>query len=430
VIRSSSSLLHPHSPFTFSRPPHIPALHCMHCTLRRCTSHPPRSPSLQFLPPPARVADTSFTTFFSALFSLSHSLSVHLFILVNQSKRVRTLFSSFISHSFIHPSIHSFIRSSFSSSSTAVAHSTMESLTSPPSSSLYALPCKQRNEHNTPPTSQPTSPSHNPARWTSASSSSSSFTLCSSASPGVLDTKMQDDDEGEEQEEEQDDDHESFLSSKQRRSRSLSTETMVSPSSPTVTTEALPSSIIPPPRYPDLPSEIILYIFRFLNSAHDLRSAILVCKLWCCCGMDLLWSKPSLLTMDVIERMIQTISLPKTVFPYADYIRRLNLSFLAPDLTDPLLTQFATCSRLERLLLAGSVKTTEAGLKQILTLSSCRGLYALDLSEIPAVTNSLLEHISLNCPQLHTLYLGSCPQITDDALIKIAARCTQLKRVR
>ena len=146
--------------------------------------------------------------------------------------------------------------------------------------------------------------------------------------------------------------------------------------------------------------------------------------------MDLLWSKPSLLTMDVIERMIQTISLPKTVFPYADYIRRLNLSFLAPDLTDPLLTQFATCSRLERLLLAGSVKTTEAGLKQILTLSSCRGLYALDLSEIPAVTNSLLEHISLNCPQLHTLYLGSCPQITDDALIKIAARCTQLKRVR
>ncbi|GJJ75173.1 F-box and leucine-rich repeat protein GRR1 [Entomortierella parvispora] len=306
----------------------------------------------------------------------------------------------------------------------------MESLASPPASSQQALSSKQRDQQSTPPTSQPTSPGPDLARWTSASSSSSTFTLCSNASPGVLHTKRQDENEDPE-EEEQNDHHDGFLSpNPTRRSRSLSTETIVSPTSPTATTKALPSSLIPPPRYPDLPSEIILYIFRFLTTAHDLRSAVLVCKLWCCCGMDLLWSKPSLLTMDVIERMIQTISLPKTVFPYVSYIRRLNLSFLAPDLTDPLLTQFAACSRLERLLLAGSVKTTEAGLKQILTLSSCRGLYALDLSEIPAVTNSLLEHISLNCPQLHTLYLGSCPQITDDALVKIAARCTQLKRIK
>ncbi|KAF9906102.1 SCF ubiquitin ligase complex subunit [Linnemannia zychae] len=177
-----------------------------------------------------------------------------------------------------------------------------------------------------------------------------------------------------------------------------------------------------------LPSELILLIFKFLGAAHDLRSAILVCKLWCSCGMDLLWSKPALLTLSVAEQMLQTMSIPNTIFPYAHYIRRLNLSFLAPEVTDLMLVQFETCVRLERLLLAGSTKATTTGLQR--ALSRCAGLYSLDLSDIPAVTDALIEYVAEKCPRLHTLYVGSCSSLTDDSIVKLATSCPQLKRIK
>ncbi|KAF9086914.1 SCF ubiquitin ligase complex subunit [Mortierella sp. GBA35] len=182
------------------------------------------------------------------------------------------------------------------------------------------------------------------------------------------------------------------------------------------------------PYTPTMPSELILYMLKFLTVAHDLRSAILVCKLWCSCGMDLLWSKPSLLTMSVADRMLETMSLPNTIFPYANYIRRLNLSFLAPEVTDPMLVQLAPCLRLERLLLAGSTRATMPGLQSI--LSGCPGLYSLDLSDIPAVTDVLIEYVAEKCPRLHTLYVGSCSSLTDDSIVKLATSCRQLKRIK
>ncbi|KAF9359997.1 SCF ubiquitin ligase complex subunit [Mortierella sp. AD094] len=183
--------------------------------------------------------------------------------------------------------------------------------------------------------------------------------------------------------------------------------------------------------YPAMfPSELILHIFKFLATPQDLRSAILVCKLWCSCGMDLLWSRPSLLSLPLVEKMCNTMTLDRseTLFPYPDYVRRLNFSFLAQDLTDDILVRFDSCKRLERLLLPGSNKTTEDGLKQILTVG--RGLYSLDMSEIPAVTDSVLEHVANHCPKLHTLYLTGCSAITDESVVKLAANCPSLKRIK
>ncbi|KAG0024949.1 SCF ubiquitin ligase complex subunit, partial [Podila clonocystis] len=179
-------------------------------------------------------------------------------------------------------------------------------------------------------------------------------------------------------------------------------------------------------RYPSIPSELILYIFRFLIAPQDLRAAILVCKLWCSCGVDMLWSRPHLLSMSVVSRMFQTMSAPDTIFPYPRYIRRLNFSFLAQHLTDASLTVFACCTRLERLLLPGSTKTTRAGLEAILT--NCSALYSLDLSEVSAVDDALVQYIAQHCPRLHTLYLASCPTITDDAIVSLAKNCRSLKR--
>ncbi|KAF9301398.1 SCF ubiquitin ligase complex subunit [Mortierella antarctica] len=181
-------------------------------------------------------------------------------------------------------------------------------------------------------------------------------------------------------------------------------------------------------RYPSIPSELILHICRFLIAPQDLRAAILVCKLWCSCGVDMLWSRPHLLSMSVVSRMIQTMSAPDTIFPYSRYVRRLNFSFLAQDLTDASLTAFACCTRLERLLLPGSTKTTRAGLEAILT--NCSALYSLDLSEVTAVDDTLVQFIAQHCPRLHTLYLSSCPVITDDAIVSLAKNCRSLKRIK
>ncbi|KAG0020209.1 SCF ubiquitin ligase complex subunit [Podila clonocystis] len=127
--------------------------------------------------------------------------------------------------------------------------------------------------------------------------------------------------------------------------------------------------------------------------------------------------------------MIQTLALPQTIFPYVDYIRRLNLSFLAPAVTDEMLIRFSPCTRLERLLLPGSVHATESALERILANCSS-GLLSLDLSEIPCVTDWLVEHIARECPRLHTLYLGSCPALTDEAIVKVAKGCPLLKRIK
>ncbi|KAG0001456.1 SCF ubiquitin ligase complex subunit, partial [Entomortierella chlamydospora] len=118
----------------------------------------------------------------------------------------------------------------------------------------------------------------------------------------------------------------------------------------------------------------------------------------------------------------------KTLFPYPNYVRRLNFSFLAPELTDDILVRFDSCKRLERLLLPGSNKVTEDGLKRILTVG--RGLYTLDMSEIPAVTDSVLEYVANHCPKLHTLYLTGCSTITDGSVVKLAANCPGLKRIK
>ncbi|KAF9197620.1 hypothetical protein BGZ49_001857 [Haplosporangium sp. Z 27] len=145
---------------------------------------------------------------------------------------------------------------------------------------------------------------------------------------------------------------------------------------------------------------------------------------------DLLWSRPSLLSLPLVEKMCDTMTLDRseTLFPYPDYVRRLNFSFLAQDLTDDILVQFDCCKRLERLLLPGSNKTTEDGLKQILKVG--RGLYSLDMSEIPAVNDSVMEHVAMHCPKLHTLYLTGCSAITDESVVKLASNCPSLKRIK
>ncbi|KAG0198478.1 SCF ubiquitin ligase complex subunit [Mortierella sp. GBA30] len=128
--------------------------------------------------------------------------------------------------------------------------------------------------------------------------------------------------------------------------------------------------------------------------------------------------------------MCKTMSLDRseTIFPYTDYVRRLNFSLLSQDLTDATLIRFRCCTRLERLLLPGCAQTTEEGLKQVVEIG--QGLHSLDLSDVPAVTDSVLEHVARHCPKLHTLYLAGCTQLTDKSVVQLATNCRSLKRVK
>ncbi|KAI1300509.1 SCF ubiquitin ligase complex subunit [Mortierella claussenii] len=182
--------------------------------------------------------------------------------------------------------------------------------------------------------------------------------------------------------------------------------------------------------FPAIPSELILHIFKFLTSSHDLRSALLVSKFWCSCGIDLLWSRPALLSLSIVQKMSQTLSLirSRAVFPYAHYIRRLNFTCVSQDLTDEELLKFSCCTRLERLLLPGCSKITEKALRRILRVG--RGLYSLDLSDIPAVTDAVLEQVAVCCPKLHTIYLTGCEALTDDSIATLAKLCPSLKRIK
>ncbi|KAF9578028.1 SCF ubiquitin ligase complex subunit, partial [Lunasporangiospora selenospora] len=199
--------------------------------------------------------------------------------------------------------------------------------------------------------------------------------------------------------------------------------------SPLTTTSILSPRSLRKRSLPTLPSELILHIFKFLTTPHDLRVAILVCKLWCTCGMDLLWSRPALLSSSVVEQITQTLSLEPSemTFPYRDHVRRLNFSLVARDLVDEELVRFACCTRLERLILQGCTQITPDALLRILMAG--QALVSLDLSEITTVGDSVIEQVATYCTKLHTLYIASCNAVTDSSISKLAQSCPSLKRV-
>ncbi|KAK4052080.1 SCF ubiquitin ligase complex subunit [Microbotryomycetes sp. JL201] len=176
-----------------------------------------------------------------------------------------------------------------------------------------------------------------------------------------------------------------------------------------------------------LPHEILLHILRLLP-ASSLAPALLVCKAWCQCGVELLWHKPSFSTLEPLSRMLQIIHSPEQTFPYTSFIRRLNFSALHEEMTDAILEKLASCDRLERLTLAGSRHLKSGALVRL--LANCPRLIALDLSDVPDVQDSVAEAIARHCPKVQGLNLSGCKQLTDKGLEAIARSCPELRRIK
>ncbi|KAM0787982.1 hypothetical protein ACM66B_006184 [Microbotryomycetes sp. NB124-2] len=176
-----------------------------------------------------------------------------------------------------------------------------------------------------------------------------------------------------------------------------------------------------------LPHEILLHILRLLPAA-SLAPALLVCKAWCQCGVELLWHKPSFSTIEPLSRLLTVIHTPDQTFRYTSFIRRLNFSSLHEDMTDDILAKLAPCERLERLTLAGSKQLHSQALVDL--LQHCPKLIALDLSDVPDIQDTVAEAIATHCPKVQGLNLSGCKQLTDKGLEAIARNCPELRRIK
>jgi hypothetical protein len=176
-----------------------------------------------------------------------------------------------------------------------------------------------------------------------------------------------------------------------------------------------------------LPHEVILAILKLVTSVRDLKACIMVCKSWCQCGIELLWHKPNVTRFAALAQHLAVLRAPEQTFPYAHFIRRINLSLLHDHIDDATLRTVAQCTRLERLTLSRCGAVTDLGVCTL--LSHCHSVVALDLSDCTHLTDISALAIGEFCKRLQGLNLGGCAEIGDRGIATIARKCSQLKRV-
>lgn len=176
-----------------------------------------------------------------------------------------------------------------------------------------------------------------------------------------------------------------------------------------------------------LPPEILIAIFSKLTSPGDMLSCMLVCRKWAANCVGILWHRPSCNKFENLRSVVSSVGGKNSLFPYAELIRRLNLSSLTDKVSDGTVVPFTHCKRIERLTLTNCSKLTDNGVSDL--IDGSRHLQALDVSELRSLTDHTLYTVANNCPRLQGLNITSCVKVTDESLIKVSENCRQLKRV-
>lgn len=205
----------------------------------------------------------------------------------------------------------------------------------------------------------------------------------------------------------------------------------------------------------NIPSEIIQYILRFITQPTDLLQCALACKSWSFHAMELLWFKPQFSQLIQWKTFCEILSKEQTsssstsssslfntkttsilTFPYASFIRRINLSSLSTQVTDSQLAAIKTCHRLERITLIGCSSITDKGLLELLSLKVGKHIMSIDLSDVTKITDKAIIAIANHCPHLQGLNLSMCKDdhekcsgVTDIGITTLAKKCRQLRRV-
>ncbi|CED84083.1 Leucine rich repeat proteins, some proteins contain F-box [Phaffia rhodozyma] len=239
-----------------------------------------------------------------------------------------------------------------------------------------------------------------------------------------------------------------------------------------------------------LPLDVWLHIVKFLSTP-DLKRCVTVCRLFASIAVENLWSKPTFRTyrdfctfLNVLDPgpqlapdefknlSLQTTSLgdedsededededqepdrlglnrsgpesmlvpgivplrvptkiDRPTYPYASYVRRINLSNFLADVTDDTLFRLRGCSRLDRLTLTGCSLLGDSMVGMVLGLK-LNALVALDLSMVKNIGDAALRGIAMGCLKLQGLNLNGCNKVTDVGVTAIAQNCRSLRRIK
>lgn len=180
-----------------------------------------------------------------------------------------------------------------------------------------------------------------------------------------------------------------------------------------------------------IPYEIILNIFRYLEPfGTDHYNCLFVCKSWAKCAVESVWFRPSIKDFSGFRKLAR--SLPASnrqalrLFPYSQFVRRLNLVSVAKDLSPSLFRMLADCTQLERLTMGGAIQIEDAVIESV--VPKFRKLLALDISQTGLGDNAL-GAIAQNCQLLQGLNVSHCTRITNRSVMVVAKNCRALRRV-
>lgn len=189
----------------------------------------------------------------------------------------------------------------------------------------------------------------------------------------------------------------------------------------------------PPPRtrpkHPidRLPPEILIAIVAKLSSSADILNCLKVSKTWSRCCVDLLWHRPMFTSWDRLLNIVSSVQTTNSYWPYADLIKRLNLSNLNDQINDGTLQPFIGCKRIERLTLTSCGNLTDQGVMAL--VEGNRSLLALDITGLSSITDVTIQALAMNCHRLQGLNITNCRKVTDESLVRLAESCKYLKRV-
>ncbi|PVF95519.1 RNI-like protein [Serendipita vermifera] len=211
-----------------------------------------------------------------------------------------------------------------------------------------------------------------------------------------------------------------------------------------------------------LPLELLIHIFRQLTETSHLYNCLFVSSTWCQCAVELLWLKPHLASLDSLLAFLRIIqpgfdlNAPESngeinfdsrevlvngrwqsresataqiepYFPYARFVRRLNLSGVSDDIQDVHFRCLTACTRLERLTLNGCIHLTDNSLP---ILGNMLNLVALDLTGVVDVTDATILLVANACNKIQGINLEGCKKVTDTGLLAIAENCPLLRRIK
>ena len=180
-----------------------------------------------------------------------------------------------------------------------------------------------------------------------------------------------------------------------------------------------------------IPYEIILNIFRFLEPfSADNYNCLFVCRAWTKCAVESVWFRPAIKNVATFRKFAAALP-PYTrksiaLFPYAQFVRRLNLLNVAKDLTPRYFATLECCAQLERLTMGGAVQINDRAIAEV--IPKFKRLLALDISQVDLGDDGLCA-VAETCRLLQGLNVSQCSRLTDRSVMVVAENCHNLRRV-